>query len=807
MAEERIGKDASTEGPKTTRRRTIKSARVAVDPERASTPPQGPHAPKVTDRFDVHALLGEGGMGSVFVARDKRLGRVVALKVLRSELAHDVDLVRRFALEAQVGAQLEHPNIIPLYSLENAETGAPAFAMQLVEGATLADYMQEAAEAPPEQRKPNGPYALKKRLSGLLGTCNAIDFAHSRGVLHRDLKPDNIMLGEHHEVYVMDWGLARVATPGDAERDFVEVGQRPSIVALGHAPTVIAPEPPAAESGAGTDKRRPSFGAAPTVMGSSQATNGAAANGTAAHGAAPPSAAVPPSSGTAPFEAVAPGRTWAPSDSTSGARATQLGQVMGTFQYMAPEQAQGRNDDVGPAADQYALGLVLLELATLRPARSTSSSADAHADAVAGRTGTTEDVDGRQLDPALLAIVRRATATDISARYPTVAAFAEDVRCFVRDEPVSVYKDGFARTLARAAARRPLFYFGLLSAICTVGGLLIMGSLAVAARTAQQAATNLQGLQRVLVATQRRGQEIDVRLSDLAAGIASVGAIAIDARLRGPSGTEHPPESTSPLAYSPRYRNDISFARPLFDWPDKSRGAAPPASISALDATVPWMRKTLLASIPPSRAPRAGATPEATLAAELTALEAGRAEWLRVGVAFADGAFAFYPAIVLPPDYDMRARPWYRAGASASGLQWGTPVWSPRGRTLRLPVFMPLRNGKELLGVVIADMSADELAQRLLLDEPGFITAYLASPDGMVRVQTGLEAQLLHGVVDHTKPPDFPRVKDAELAKRMAAGVSGGSLEAGPRLVVFSRMLSPPWYYVAEFERAHYLSR
>ncbi|MEW5739789.1 MAG: serine/threonine-protein kinase [Myxococcota bacterium] len=196
-------------GQSSSKRRTIKSQRVDVAPERVSNTSGDTSAPNVKDKFDLHGLLGEGGMGSVFVALDRRLGRVVALKVLRSELGNDSDLVRRFALEAQVGAQLEHPNIVPLYSLERSESGAPAFAMQLVEGRTMAQYMRDAAEAPEEERKPTGKYALKKRLQGLLGACSAMEFAHSRGVIHRDLKPDNIMLGEHHEVYVMDWGLAR----------------------------------------------------------------------------------------------------------------------------------------------------------------------------------------------------------------------------------------------------------------------------------------------------------------------------------------------------------------------------------------------------------------------------------------------------------------------------------------------------------------------------------------------------------------------------------------------------------------------
>ncbi|MEW5739790.1 MAG: hypothetical protein AB1938_12740 [Myxococcota bacterium] len=191
---------------------------------------------------------------------------------------------------------------------------------------------------------------------------------------------------------------------------------------------------------------------------------------------------------------------------SSPERHTQYGQVMGTFQYMAPEQAQGRVDEVGPAADQYALGLILLELGTLRPARSQISSSDAHKDAVEGRTGSTEDFDGHELPPPFLAIVKRATAQKIEDRYASVAEMAEDVRRFIRDEEVSVYREGLARRLARAASKRPGLFFGLLSTVCTAGGVTIMLALASAAHSARQAASDLEGLQKVLVATQRRAQ-------------------------------------------------------------------------------------------------------------------------------------------------------------------------------------------------------------------------------------------------------------------------------------------------------------
>src|SRR5262245_58722717 len=200
-------------------RPSLKGDKVAVDVDATARRGAGMSA-EVASRFDVQNLLGEGGMGSVFVAQDRGLGRVVALKRLREGLEKDQDSMRRFILEAQIGAQLEHPNIVPLYSFEHSEGGAPAITMQLLEGTSMATYIHNAADAPKEARALRGEYALKERIGMLLGVCEAIHFAHERGVIHRDLKPDNVMLGRYREVYVMDWGLARVSgSPIDMARE------------------------------------------------------------------------------------------------------------------------------------------------------------------------------------------------------------------------------------------------------------------------------------------------------------------------------------------------------------------------------------------------------------------------------------------------------------------------------------------------------------------------------------------------------------------------------------------------------------
>jgi len=153
----------------------------------------------VTDdsRYQVLGEIGRGGMGTVYKGRDKDLGRDVALKVLRADLAEEAAVVQRFVEEAQVGGQLQHPGIVPIYGIGLQKGGRPYFAMKLVKGETLASLLEGG-----------------KKGSELIGiferVAQTVAYAHSRGVIHRDLKPSNVMVGAFGEVHVVDWGFAKV---------------------------------------------------------------------------------------------------------------------------------------------------------------------------------------------------------------------------------------------------------------------------------------------------------------------------------------------------------------------------------------------------------------------------------------------------------------------------------------------------------------------------------------------------------------------------------------------------------------------
>ncbi|MFO0680212.1 MAG: serine/threonine-protein kinase, partial [Polyangiaceae bacterium] len=170
-------------------------------------------------RYRRTTLLGSGGMGDVHLCADERIGRDVAMKVIRRMRAENPEMLERFLREARVQGQLEHPAIVPVYDLGVLPDGSTFFTMKRVNGRTLSDVLEA-------QRSGNSTalehYSLHRLLADFSRVCLAVHFAHARGVLHRDLKPSNVMLGEFGEVYVLDWGIAKLVTPEESQRPIVD---------------------------------------------------------------------------------------------------------------------------------------------------------------------------------------------------------------------------------------------------------------------------------------------------------------------------------------------------------------------------------------------------------------------------------------------------------------------------------------------------------------------------------------------------------------------------------------------------------
>jgi serine/threonine-protein kinase len=163
-------------------------------------------------RYEEDRLIGEGGMGAVVLHRDRHVGRNVAIKTIRQELADDATARTRFVREARLQGQLEHPAIVPVYDIGRHADGTAYFTMKRVHGVTLAEVIEQLADG---QQDVAERFTPRRLLAAFGSVCLAVDFAHRRGVIHRDLKPANIMLGDYGEVYVLDWGVAKILDEAD----------------------------------------------------------------------------------------------------------------------------------------------------------------------------------------------------------------------------------------------------------------------------------------------------------------------------------------------------------------------------------------------------------------------------------------------------------------------------------------------------------------------------------------------------------------------------------------------------------------
>src|SRR5262245_50096569 len=185
------------------------SAMSARDSESATQLPPEAQAPGplpgggTLGPYDVIGEIARGGMGVVYRCRDRVFNRELAVKVMLDRYAGREDVLRRFTEEARIAGQLQHPGVVPVHELGALPDGRPFMAMKLVKGRTLAELL--GGRGPPA-------HDLPRFLEVFEQACQAVAYAHAKGVIHRDLKPANLMVGAFGEVQVMDWGLAKVLT-------------------------------------------------------------------------------------------------------------------------------------------------------------------------------------------------------------------------------------------------------------------------------------------------------------------------------------------------------------------------------------------------------------------------------------------------------------------------------------------------------------------------------------------------------------------------------------------------------------------
>ena len=417
------------------------------------------------DRYSLTHLHAKGGMGQVWKAHDASLGREIALKELRPEQADNSIVWSRFLYEAKVTAQLEHPGIVPVYEMGGGD--APYYTMRFVKGRTLGEavrkYHKERAAGAVDH------LGLVGLLSSFTAVCNAVAYAHSKGIIHRDLKGQNVVLGDFGEVIVLDWGLAkRIGRPDDAqEGDDAEPLEPGRAAALDDGGATI-------DAGEDEDDRAGLAGEA-TVRATAAAT--VAPGG----GLSDDDSTLPPEPDTDPKPTPKPHPSSSKDgptrrESGAGPEGTIQGQLLGTPAYMAPEQAEGRHDLIDFRTDVYGLGAILYEVLTGQPPFTAKKTNE-----VLRMVREDAPTPPRRINPRITAdleaVCLKAIAKSRADRYESAAELAREVQRHLADEPVAAYEDPWTVKAARWARRHR-------TAVAAASALLVTATLALALSTA-----------------------------------------------------------------------------------------------------------------------------------------------------------------------------------------------------------------------------------------------------------------------------------------------------------------------------------
>jgi WD40 repeat protein len=382
-------------------------------------------------RYDAKGEIGRGGMGRVLKVWDRDLRRSLAMKVLLDGRKRDPRSLARFLDEALVTGQLEHPGIVPVHELGLDAEGRVYFTMPFVRGESLRSILERVRSGEQAAAQAAAQAWTRARvLEVLLRVCEAVGYAHARGVVHRDLKPDNVMVGPFGETYVMDWGLARLC--GDSRGGAKSGGDSSSAV---HA-AVSRDLSSLREEVALEEERSP--------------------------------------------------------------LTTMAGDVVGTPIYMAPEQAHGWIDKVGPATDVYSIGAMLYELLTGRQPYLTDGrdeSAETVLRAVKSRAPRPVHALAGDVPPELEAVCDKAMARDPAERYPSTMELAGDLRAFLERRVVGAYQTGAAAELRMWIVRNRWLAASAGSALAAVVLGLVVGTvLFLRARRNEDAALEARAL-------------------------------------------------------------------------------------------------------------------------------------------------------------------------------------------------------------------------------------------------------------------------------------------------------------------------
>jgi serine/threonine protein kinase len=650
--------------------------------------------------------LGVGAMGEVLLARDEALHRVVAYKKMAIDVGDQPILAGRFYTEAQITAQLEHPNIVPVYSIERTEDGLIAYTMKRIQGVTLEALLEECRGRVNGSQPLDGPFARDALIEHFLRVCEAMAYAHSRGIVHRDLKPENIMIGEYQQVYVMDWGIARPINNSSVD------------------PVTLHAYP----------REDSEF-------------------------------------------------------------------LLGTPQYMSPEQAHGRHEELDGRSDQYALGLILFEIVTLRHGVTGRTALDIITRQQDGSRDPIVHLNAREvIPPELGAIVDKATSHDPVGRYEDVGALADDLRAFLRGDEVTARPDSLPQRVGRTLARHRAvtgFVVSLLfvAALGAAPATWMYGKLRV-----EEAAREEEQLGRLITGFSRHAGSVDARFAAWQGLVPALGSVAGTIWLR-----PEPPaldlvtvtnlSAKAPdLSGSPRFREPIATSTAVV--------LVPPGGVAESEALrqdawrVAAMGSSLREAVLRSHSePASGWAP--ALVSRLVS-EVGAPVGL-AQAALVSGVAAQYPASSGSAGTDARMSPWYRLGSEGRGAVWGAPFVDPVAGVV-VPCAAPVRAPDErLLGVVAISVSAEHLLSRVLVPPglPDSAEVWLLDPMGRGVLRSRRPPDASTGA-NALVPEDYPSAEVVQSIRSLRSGQSIEVTPEGERRILWERLPSFGWYVLME---------
>lgn len=387
--------------------------------------------------FQTLEKLGEGGMGQVYKVLDKRLGRLAALKILAPTIFDKPEAKARFLREAEITAQLDHPAIPPVYEAGVTADQQLYLLLRLIRGQTLTDTLEQY------QREDRLHDRRNELLQVVLRVAEAIAYAHEQGIIHRDLKPDNVMVGEHGEVLVLDWGVAKIVSSSEGDQDLKTPLTEQQLAQLDNAGLTVE------------------------------------------------------------------------------------GGLIGTPGYMSPEQFDGQAVD--ERGDIFALGLILCEVLTGRPALKADTALELFSKTVSGDITLPRSLDG-SIPRDLNWIAEGALETDPELRTASAREFVSQLRDALADRPVDGYSYSVLESTLRGVRRHPAALM-MLTLVVVLGTSMLSLWLNLERERARSQAISLQS--QLTLAQETSKREAAERKADMAEGVLSAFNEARDLARRG----------------------------------------------------------------------------------------------------------------------------------------------------------------------------------------------------------------------------------------------------------------------------------